>query len=97
VTAARAADPRPGDAASLTTIARDIRAFLDGAGPAAIGAIIGSAIPLALALDHAWQVGVLAGAAAALLLGRRSVVLTLVTAGTVGLAAALLGAPVGSA
>ncbi len=32
---------------------RDVRAFLDGAGPAAIGAILGSAIPLALALGRA--------------------------------------------
>ncbi len=31
------------------------RAFLDGSGPAAIGAIFGSAIPLSLALSEAWQ------------------------------------------
>src|SRR5262249_26973528 len=31
------------------------RAFLDGAGPAAIGAIYGSAIPLTRALSHPWQ------------------------------------------
>lgn len=31
------------------------RAFLDGAGPAAIGAIVGSAVPLALALGEPWQ------------------------------------------
>src|SRR5262249_34457198 len=31
-------------------------AFLDGAGPAAIGAIIGSAVPLALAIGEGWQV-----------------------------------------
>ena len=42
------------------------RAFLNGAGPAAIGAIIGVAIPLALALEHAWQYGLLAAAAIAL-------------------------------
>ena len=37
-----------------------VRAFLSGAGPAAIGAIIGSAIPLAASLEQAWQVGLLA-------------------------------------
>ncbi len=42
-----------------------VRAFLEGAGPAAIGAIIGVAIPLALALHEVWQVGVLAAAAVA--------------------------------
>ena len=40
-----------------------VRAFLGGAGPAAIGAIIGSAIPLARALSEPWQYAVLAGAA----------------------------------
>jgi chromate transporter len=53
-----------------------VRAFLDGAGPAAIGAIIGVAVPLALALDEAWQFAVLAGAAVALFALRRSVVIT---------------------
>src|SRR3712207_834117 len=32
------------------------RAFLDGAGPAAIGAIIGAAVPLADALVEPWQI-----------------------------------------
>jgi chromate transporter len=70
------------------------RAFLDGAGPAAIGAILGSAIPLALALHEPWQFGVLAAAAIALLLLRRGVVLTLVAAGAVGTLVALAGGPV---
>jgi len=70
------------------------RAFLDGAGPAAIGAIVGAAITLALALHEAWQFGVLAAAAVALLVLRRGVVLTLVGAGVVGvLAVVWLGAP----
>jgi chromate transporter len=69
------------------------RAFLNGAGPAAIGAIMGVAIPLALALEESWQCGVLAVAAIALLALRRSVVLTLVGAGVVGAVAAQLGAP----
>ena len=69
-------------------------AFLAGAAPAAAGAIIGSAIPLAGALGETWQYVVLAAAAIALLALRRSVVLTLLAAGTVGAVAALLGAPI---
>jgi chromate transporter len=68
-------------------------AFLAGAAPAAAGAIIGSAIPLAAALSERWQFAVLAGAAIALLLLRRGVVSTLLAAGTTGAAAGLLGAP----
>jgi chromate transporter len=70
-----------------------VRAFLDGAGPAAIGAIIGVAVPLALALHEGWQFGVLAAAAVLLFVFRRGVVLTLFLAGAAGLAAALLGVP----
>jgi chromate transporter len=73
----------------------DVRGFFDGAGPAAIGAILGSAIPLALALEHGWQAAVLLGAAALLLLARQGVVLTLLVAGVLGIGAALFGAPVG--
>ena len=69
------------------------RAFLDGAGPAAIGAIIGAAITLALALQESWQFAILAGAAVALLLMRRGVVETLLAAGVLGVIAALAGAP----
>ena len=69
------------------------RAFLDGAGPAAIGAIFGAAIPLASALSERWQVGVLAVAAIALLALRLGVVETLLGAGAVGVVAALVGAP----
>jgi chromate transporter len=68
-----------------------VRAFLDGAGPAAIGAILGSAIPLARALTEPWQWGVLAAAFAALLVLRRGVVATLLGAGAVGVVAALSG------
>jgi chromate transporter len=72
----------------------DIRAFLDGAGPAAVGAILGSAIPLSLALQHRWQYALLAAAAVSLLVARRGVVVTLLAAGAVGVVASLLGAPV---
>jgi chromate transporter len=68
---------------------RTVRAFLDGAGPAAIGAIYGSAIPLARALTHPWQYAVLGAALIFLLLLRRGVVLTLLCAGAAGAAIAL--------
>jgi chromate transporter len=70
-----------------------VRTFLDGAGPAAIGAIAGAAIPLALALAETWQVAVLAAAAVALFALRRGVVLTLIAAGAAGALAGALGAP----
>lgn len=69
------------------------RAFLDGAGPAAIGAIVGVAIPLAAALSEAWQVAVLAGAAVLLFPLRRGVVFALLAAAVAGVAAYALGAP----
>jgi chromate transporter len=68
-----------------------VRAFLDGAGPAAIGAILGSAIPLARALSEGWQYAVLAGAALLLFAARRGVVLTLLAAGAVGVLVAAAG------
>jgi chromate transporter len=70
-----------------------VRSFLDGAGPAAIGAIAGAAIPLALALTETWQFAVLAAAALALFALRRGVVLTLLVAGAAGAVASRLGAP----
>ncbi|HTW10389.1 MAG TPA: chromate efflux transporter [Acidimicrobiales bacterium] len=71
-----------------------VQAFLTGAGPAAIGAIAGSSIPLALALAHIWQVGVLAAAVLWLLPLRRGVVACLLAAGVVGVVAAFAGLPV---
>jgi chromate transporter len=46
------------------------RAFLDGAGPAAAGAILGAAVPLFEPLEAWWQFAVLGGAALLLVLGR---------------------------
>jgi chromate transporter len=72
-----------------------VDAFLTGAGPAVIGAIAGSAIPLGLALAHLWQIPVLAGALLWLFVLRRSgVVSGLLFAGAVGMVAALAGVPV---
>ena len=71
-----------------------VRAFLDGAGPAAIGAILGSAVPLAVALAEPWQYAVLVAAAIALLILRRGPVATLLAAAGVGVLVALAGGPV---
>jgi chromate transporter len=68
------------------------RGFLDGAGPAAIGAILGSAVTLAGALSEGWQFAVLGAAAVALLIVRLGVVETLLAAGAIGAGLALAGA-----
>src|SRR5580765_1018464 len=71
-------------------------AFLGGAGPAAIGAILGVAVPLTRALACNWQYAVLAGAAVLLFALGRGVVPTLLVAGAVGAAIALAGGPLPS-
>ena len=71
-----------------------VQAFLTGAGPAAIGAIAGSTVPLGLEISRLWQVGVLALAAIWLLVLRRNVVVAIVGAACLGLIAVLAGAPV---
>jgi chromate transporter len=71
-----------------------VQAFLTGAGPAAIGAIAGAAVPLGLALAHLWQLGVLAAAAAWLLVLRRGVVGAIVGSAVLGVVAFLAGAAV---
>jgi chromate transporter len=84
-----------GGADRFAALLRDprARAFIDGAAPAALGAILGSSIPLAAALQETWQVVLLGVAAIALLTRRLGVVATLVSAGAVGVVAALSGAP----
>jgi len=69
------------------------RAFLDGSGPAAIGAILGAAIPLAGALHETWQLILLGVAAVALLALRAPVVPTLLGSALVGVVVALAGGP----
>jgi chromate transporter len=71
-----------------------VQAFLTGAGPAAIGAIAGAAIPLGLSLGHLWQAGVLAAAAVWHIGLRRGVVTTIVGAAGLGVAVFLAGGPV---
>lgn len=69
------------------------RAFLDGAGPAAIGAIFGAAVPLAQGVREAWQVVVLAVAAALVLSGRLGTVPVLAGAAVTGVVVAVAGGP----
>jgi chromate transporter len=71
-----------------------IQSFLGGAGPAVIGAIAGSAIPLGLALQHLWQIPVLAGGTLWIFVMRRGVVSGLFAAGATGVTLALAGVSV---
>jgi chromate transporter len=73
---------------------RTVEAFLTGAGPAVIGAIAGSSIPLGLSFQHLWQIPVLAGALLWLFVFRRGVVQGLLVAGAIGIVLALSGVPV---
>ena len=70
---------------------REVESFLTGAGPSVIGAIAGSAIPLARSLHFSWQIPVLLAAAVWLLVARRSVVTCLLIAGVVGIVVAFVG------
>jgi chromate transporter len=70
------------------------RAFLEGAGPAAIGAILGSAITLTRQLTHPWQYLLVAGAVGLLVVLRRGVVLTLLSAAVIGVIIALVAGTV---
>jgi chromate transporter len=72
----------------------NVQAFLAGAGPAAIGAIAGAAITLALALTHEWQLLVLAITAVWLLAFRGNVVIALLAAGALGSAVTLVALPI---
>jgi chromate transporter len=73
---------------------RSVEAFLTGAGPAVVGAIAGSAIPLGLSFQHRWQIPVLAGALLWLFVVRRGVVSGLLVAGAIGILLAIAGVPV---
>jgi chromate transporter len=68
------------------------RAFLDGAGPAAAGAVLGVAVPLFAALEEDWQYAVLG--VAAVLVVRLSPIWALVGGALAGLLAVLAGLPV---
>jgi chromate transporter len=70
-----------------------VQSFLAGAGPAAVGAIAGSAVSLGLAFQHLWQIPVLGGALLWLLVARRGVVGSIVLAGLAGLVLWSIGVP----
>lgn len=72
------------------------QAFLLGSGPAAIGAILGSCVPLALGLEVTWQWFVLAGAGALLLSRRVPLVPVLLLAALAGVLLGTAGAPIPS-
>lgn len=71
-----------------------VQAFLTGAAPAVIGAIAGSAVPLAAALAQPWQFAVLAAGLVWLVGLRRQVTTALLGAALLGLAALAVGLPV---
>jgi chromate transporter len=71
-----------------------VGSFLTGAGPAVIGAIAGSAIPLGLAFSHLWQIPVLSGGLLWVFVFRKGVVSGLLVAGAIGVVVALAGVPV---
>jgi chromate transporter len=70
-----------------------VQAFLAGAGPAAIGAILGSSVLLARSITHPWQWPILALASVWLLVFKRGVVSALIGAAALGVTAALAGLP----
>lgn len=71
-----------------------IQSFLTGAGPAVIGAIAGSAIPLGLEFQLLWQIPVLFAALLWFFALRRGVVSAMLIAGGIGLLLALSGVAV---
>ncbi|HUC13019.1 MAG TPA: chromate efflux transporter [Acidimicrobiales bacterium] len=70
-----------------------VESFLTGAGPAVVGAIAGSAIPLGLSFGHLWQIPMLAGALVWLFVVRRGAVSALLIAGAIGVGVVLAGLP----
>ncbi|MFI6446833.1 chromate efflux transporter [Kitasatospora sp. NPDC050543] len=72
---------------------RRVQDFLTGAGPAVIGAIAGSTVPLAASLGAGWQWVLLAAALLWLVAARRGAVTALLAAGTLGALAVTAGLP----
>ena len=66
---------------------RDVRAFLDGAGPAAVGAIAGSAILLVRACTLTWQWPIATVAFLVVVVARRSPPVALLCAVVIGVVA----------
>ena len=70
-----------------------VRAFLDGAGPAAVGAILGTLVPLAGGVHEPWQAAVAVAAAVALFAARQGTMVVLLAAAALGVVLALAGGP----
>jgi len=70
------------------------RAFLDGAGPAAVGAILGTLIPLSGGIHESWQAVVAVAAAVALFAARLGTAVVLLAAAGIGLVVAVAGGPI---
>lgn len=73
---------------------RSIESFLTGSGPAVIGAIAGSSVPLGMTFRHPWQVGVFVVALGWLFVARRGVVSGFAVAASIGVLMALIGVSV---
>jgi chromate transporter len=69
-----------------------VRSFLDGAGPGALGAILGVSVPLLMSLSQPWQLVVAAGAVFCVFVLRRSPFQVLLLAAIIGGLAVQLGA-----
>jgi chromate transporter len=82
-----------GDRFERLRASRDARAFLDGAGPGAVGAIRGACVLRAGSIADAWQWAVLAVAAVALVTTRLGTTAVLAIAALTGAVAAAAGAP----
>ncbi len=63
----------------------DVRRFLDGAGPAAAGAIVGAAVLLARACTHSWQWPLIVVAALIVTTSRRLTIWSIVVCAVLGL------------
>lgn len=70
-----------------------VRSFLDGSGPAAIGAIVGVAAPLLLSLSEGWQFVLTVLSFAVVFLAKRSALQTLLAMAVIGVALVQAGLP----
>lgn len=68
---------------------RHAQTFMLGAGPAAIGAILGSAVPLTTSLTEPWQYAIVPAASLALVVKRVPIHITLLCAAAIGTAITL--------
>jgi chromate transporter len=70
-----------------------VRSFLDGSGPAAIGAIVGVGVPLLLSLSEGWQFALTVLSVGVVFLAKRSTVQTLLAMAVIGVVVVQAGLP----